>query len=174
MPTCYVMIGLPASGKSTRVDAMCAMDPDVYVYSTDNVLERIATQLDKTYDDVFENHIKSAKAEADIFLAEAIKNGLGIIWDQTNLGAKKRKNVIEKMKRAGYEVNAVSFDVPKTEEEILDWNLRLHNRKGKTIPENILQNMIKSYAEPSLDEGFDEITTFNIYGDLIREQKTDV
>lgn len=165
------MVGLPASGKSTFIVEMCKMDPDAFVYSTDNILERTAKQLGKTYDDVFEKHIKAAQTEADIWLAEAIKNGLNIIWDQTNLGVKKRRGIVQRMKKAGYKVNVISFDVPKTEIEILDWNLRLHNRKGKTIPENILQNMIRSYAEPSLDEGFDEITTFNIYGDLIREQK---
>lgn len=167
------MVGLPASGKSTFIVEMCKIDPDVFVYSTDSILERVAKQLGKTYDDVFEKHIKFAKEGMDVLLAEAIKSGKDVVFDQTNLGVKKRRGIVQRMKKAGYKVNVISFDVPKTEVEILDWNLRLHNRKGKTIPENIIQNMIRSYAEPSLDEGFDEITTFNIYGDLIREQKND-
>jgi len=173
MPTCYVMTGLPASGKSTYVENMQNMDPDVFVYSTDNVLERIAEQLGKTYDDVFAKHIESAKAEMDIWLAEAMKHKLNIIWDQTNVGAKKRRGIVERMKNAGYQVEAICFNTPKTEQEIVDWNVRLHKRKGKTIPENILHNMIKSYAEPTLEEGFDKIATFNIYGDFLNEQTKD-
>ena len=67
-PICTVMVGIPASGKSTRVAQMCEMDPDAYVYSTDAILERTATQLGKTYNDVFEQHIGNAKLEADIAL----------------------------------------------------------------------------------------------------------
>ena len=171
MCTCYVLVGLPASGKSTYMNFID--DPEfgdtVFVYSTDNILERTAKQLGKTYNDVFENHISSAQAEADIWLAESIKSGKDVVFDQTNLGAKKRRGIVNKMKSAGYRVEAIVFRAPESETEIIDWNFRLHNRKGKTIPEHILQSMMKSYVYPTPDEGFDKITTMNMYGDLISE-----
>lgn len=164
MKTCYVMVGLPASGKSTFIKDMCAMDPDAFVYSTDNILERIASQLGKTYDDVFSKHISYAQTEADIWLDEAIKNDLNIIWDQTNLGVKKRRNIINRMNRKGYRVECIAFRMPQSVDDITEWNARLHSRKGKTIPENIIQNMVKTYIEPTLDEGFDDLTVMDIYG----------
>lgn len=168
MKTCYVMVGLPASGKSTFIVDMCKMDPDAFVYSTDNILERIASQLGKNYDDVFEKHIKAAQTEADIWLAEAIKNGLNIIWDQTNLGVKKRRGIVQRMKKAGYRIEAIAFRKPDVENDIVEWNRRLHSREGKTIPEHIIANMVKSYVEPSIDEGFDRVTVMDIYGKVIQ------
>jgi len=168
MKTCYVMVGLPASGKSTFIKEMCIMDPDAYVYSTDNILERIASQLGKTYNDVFSNHISSAQREADIWLDDAIKNDLNVIWDQTNLGVKKRRGIIQRMKKAGYNIEAIAFRAPDCEDDIVEWNRRLHSRKGKTIPENIIQNMVKTYVEPTLDEGFDRVTIMDIYGEVVQ------
>lgn len=168
MKTCYVMVGLPASGKSTFIKDMFDMDPDAFVYSTDNILERIASQLGKTYDDVFSKHISSAQTEADIWLDDAIKNGLNVIWDQTNLGVKKRRNIINRMNRKGYRIECIAFRMPQSVDDITEWNGRLHSRKGKTIPENIIQNMVKTYIEPTLDEGFDDLTIMDIYGKVIQ------
>lgn len=165
-PVCTVMVGLPASGKSTRVSDMIKVDPDVFVYSTDNILERTAEQLGKTYNDVFEKHIKSAQTEADIWLAEATKNKTDIIWDQTNLTVKKRCSIIDRMRRAGYAVDCECFVAPESVEDVAEWNRRLHNRPGKTIPEHIIANMVKTYVMPTVDEGFERINYWNIHSDI--------
>jgi predicted kinase len=166
MATCFVLVGLPASGKSTLLNFV--EDPEfadtVFVYSTDNVLERVAKQLDKTYDEVFDKHIGPAKLESDIWLAEAIKMKVDVYWDQTNLGVKKRRSIIEKMKKVGYRVEAIVFTPPETVEDITEWNRRLQSRKGKTIPDHVIKSMVNSYVEPTLDEGFDAIRKYDIYG----------
>lgn len=166
---CTVMVGLPAMGKSTRVAALAAMNPDVFVYSTDAILERTAEQLGKTYDDVFEKHIKSATTEADIDLAEAIKNRLDIVWDQTNLGAKKRAKIINRMRKAGYEVECECIVPPESGhlDDLKVWKRRLANRPGKTIPNHILSNMCETYTMPAVDEGFERVIFFNMHGALI-------
>lgn len=168
-PVCTVMVGLPAMGKSTRVAALAAMNPDVFVYSTDSILERIAAFLGKTYNDVFEKHIKSATAEADIDLAEAIKHRLDIVWDQTNLGAKKRAKIINRMRQAGYDVECECIVPPESDYDGSkeDWAQRLANRPGKTIPDNILYSMMDSFVMPSVDEGFERVVFFNMYGALV-------
>jgi len=170
-PICTVMVGLPASGKSTLVTSKEQLyekiDLPLFVYSTDNILERTANQLGKTYNDVFEKHIKSAQTEADIGLAEAIKNGVDIVWDQTNLTVKKRRSIIDRMRRAGYAVDCECFAAPKLVDDVAEWNQRLHNRPGKTIPEHIIANMVKTYVVPTVDEGFECINYYNIYGDIL-------
>lgn len=166
-PICTVMVGLPAMGKSTLVEGM--YKSDTFIYSTDNILERIADQLGKTYDDVFEKHIKSATEEAGINLAYAIKEHRDIIWDQTNLGVKKRKNIINRMKKAGYQVRCdciVPFEDDYDDNKEV-WAERLASRPGKTIPENVLYNMMDSYVRPTIEEGFDMITFYNMHGALL-------
>jgi len=168
-PICTVMVGLPAMGKSTRVTKMNEMDPDLFVYSTDNILERTAEQLGKTYNDVFEDHIKAAQTEADICLDEAIKHRLDIVLDQTNLGVGKRRKIINRMKQAGYDVGCECIIPPEPGhfDDLKVWKLRLQNRPGKTIPDHVISNMAESYVEPTVNEGFDRITYYNMYGDLL-------
>lgn len=170
-PICEVMVGLPGLGKSTIVNGMYK-DVDTFIYSTDTILERIAAFLGKTYDDVFEKHIKSATAEADIDLAYAIKERQDIIWDQTNLGVGKRRKIINRMKQSGYQVRCNCITPPdvKVEGARADcdaWAERLNNRPGKTIPQNILINMIESFTVPTVEEGFDMITFYNMHGALL-------
>jgi len=163
------MVGLPATGKSYNVDLMTLIDPDLFVYSTDNILERIADHLGKTYNDVFADHIKSAQTEADIWLAEAMKNKLDIVWDQTNLGVGKRKKIINRMKNAGYSVECVCILPPEAShlDDQLTWKHRLDNRPGKSIPQHVVGSMIESYVEPKVDEGFDTVVYYNMRGALV-------
>jgi predicted ABC-type ATPase len=164
-PICTVMVGLPGLGKSTLIDGM--YKPDAFIYSTDAILERIAAFLGKTYNDVFEQHINSATAEADIDLADAIKKRQDIIWDQTNLGAGKRGKIIRRMRQAGYQVRCVCIVLPAGDSQMEDWQYRLANRPGKTIPDSVLSNMYKSFVLPSKEEGFDMITFYNMQGALL-------
>lgn len=172
-PICTVMVGLPAMGKSTLVTfeelLYEKINLPLFVYSTDNILERIANQLGKTYNDVFEKHIKSATAEADIDLAYAIKERQDVIWDQTNLGAGKRRKIINRMRQAGYQVRCVCIVPPEAGHisDLKDWKYRLDNRPGKTIPDDILSNMHKSFVVPTIEEGFDMITFYNMHGALL-------
>ncbi len=167
-PICYVMVGLPGLGKSTIVKGMYK-DADTFVYSTDDILERIAKFLGKTYDEVFEKHIKSATTEADIDLAYAIKEQKDIIWDQTNLGVGKRRKIINRMKQAGYQIRCSCIVPPEPGhfDDLKAWKRRLSNRSGKTIPPNIITSMYESYVEPTIDEGFDMITFYNMHGALL-------
>lgn len=165
-PICTVMVGLPASGKSTRVNNMTRMDSGAFVYSTDNILERIAEQLGKTYNEVFEKHIKSAQQEADIWLAEAIKNKQDIIWDQTNLGFKKRRKIISNVKKHGYNVVCECF-VPPEGDSMQILLQRLKNRTEKQISLKVIENMQDSYIKPEISEGFSRITFYDIHGNII-------
>jgi len=172
-PICTVMVGLPAMGKSTLVEdsrkVYEKIDLPLFVYSTDNILERTAKQLGKTYNDVFEDHIKSAQTEADIWLSEAIKNKQDIIWDQTNLGVGKRRKIINRMKQAGYQVRCDCIVPPQPGhfDDLKAWKQRLQNRPGKAIPNHLISNMLESYVEPTIEEGFDVISYYNMHGGIV-------
>lgn len=172
-PICTVMVGLPATGKSTLVESQReiydAIDMDVFVYSTDQFIEDAAKHFGKTYNEAFEDNIKGATAAMEQLLSEAIEKGSDIIWDQTNLGVKKRKKIVNRMKQAGYQVRCECIVPPESDYDgdKEDWVERLVNRPGKTIPQHVLSNMIDSFVQPTIDEGFDMITFYNMHGALL-------
>jgi len=152
-----IMVGLPALGKSTAVARLLTVIPDAFVYSTDDFIERIAARKGTTYNDEWAANIKGAQEYMDCRLCEAIKFGKHVIFDQTNLSAKKRKSIIARMKQDGYRIHGYVFAMPKTALVERVWKDRLASRVGKTIPENVLKSMISSYVEPTFDEGYDEM-----------------
>lgn len=162
-PTATVLVGLPASGKSTRV---IEMNPHAFIYSTDRYIENVASSTLRNYDEVFNDVIKQATENMNILLQSAIHDGKDIIFDQTNLSIKKRSKIINRMKQVGYSVECECFLPPETVEDIAEWNRRLHSRPGKTIDEGIIANMVKTYTIPTIEEGFDSLVYWNIYGDL--------
>ena len=166
-PICTVMVGLPATGKSTRVDALATMNPNVFVYSTDSLLEEWAAEEGKTYDEVFSELISDATGAMNSALDVAVRERLDIVWDQTNLGAKKRAKIIRRMRQAGYTVECECVLFPQGDSQQEDWQHRLASRPGKTIPANIVESMMDSFVMPAVEEGFDSVYYFDMYGNLI-------
>lgn len=157
MPKCYIMVGLPASGKSTFIgDFRLLHGPDYFVYSTDDVIDRIAKEKGLTYDEAFSDHIKEATKEANEGLHQSIVEGRDILWDQTNLTDKKRAKIMRTI-GSSYQFFAVVAEPPVGLGEKAKWRQRLAHRPGKTIPSPVLDSMLNSYVEPTLKEGFQEI-----------------
>jgi predicted kinase len=152
--TVYMLVGVPASGKSTWT--CCLMDDyvneSVFLYSTDEYIQGAADAEGKTYNDVFQSTIKEATACMNESLAEATFAGMDIFWDQTNLSAKARMGKLSKIPK-DYRKVAVVFPIPEAEE----LQRRLDSRPGKTIPSHVMESMIGNYVPPTRDEGFDEI-----------------
>ncbi len=166
MSTCIVMVGLPGTGKSTRVRDLTTMDPDAFVYSTDNLIEEWAKGQGWSYDFAFAKYIDKATSEMNRMLDTAIREGMNIVWDQTNTGTKKRDKIVRRMKNAGYRVECECIRPPLGDSEVEDWLFRLRARPGKTIPDNVMSSMMENYTIPTLNEGFDVIRIFDMYGNL--------
>lgn len=166
-PICIMMVGLPATGKSTRVCQLVEMNPDVFVYSTDNLVEEWAKVQGWSYDFAFSKYINKATSEMNHLLDTAIRCGLDIIWDQTNLGAKKRAKSIIRMCNAGYRVECEYILLPQGDSQWEDWHFRMKNRPGKTIPDSIIESMMDSFVKPTVEEGFNSVRCFDMYGNLI-------
>lgn len=170
-PVCIVMVGLPGLGKSTLLSFVDNPEfgDTVFVYSTDSYIEEQAKALGKTYNDVFQGYIDKATTRMNALLDIAIKEQVDVYWDQTNLGVGKRRKIINRMKQAGYQVRCKCI-VPPEEvhfSDLKDWKYRLQNRPGKTIPDEVLSNMYKSFVMPTVEEGFDMITFYNMHGALL-------
>lgn len=165
-PQCIVMVGLPGLGKSTLIEKLGLNEDDVYLHSTDAFIEDHAKANGTTYDAIFADTIAEATRTTNIWLGGAIDDGIDVIWDQTNLGRKKREQIVRRMKQAGYDVLCYCI-IPPEPGHISDqkvWARRLNNRPGKTIPENVMRNMIRAFTIPTAEEGFTDIYYFNMYG----------
>lgn len=149
-PVIYVLVGIPGSGKSTARAAMVAHTASSVVVSSDDYIENFAKSVNKTYNEVFADAVKYTNEHMDRLVKYAIDNNLSIIWDQTNLTAKKRKQILSKVPDS-YRKIAVFVDTP------VNVALERNSKRSRTIPENIIKSMYMTLEPPTEDEGFDEV-----------------
>ena len=144
-----MLVGIPTAGKSTFSNDKKYKD---YIrVSSDDILQEVAKERQQSYNTVFKGNIRFAQIAMMKVLRKAIEDGKSIIWDQTNLTKKQRK---EKLKHipAHYKKTAVYF--------IVDLKTALQRntqRPGKVIPPEVLERMIKEYELPTNEEGFDQV-----------------
>jgi predicted kinase len=150
MPTCYQLIGVPGSGKSTWAASQGWDDPYV-VISTDNYVEMFASEMGKTYNDVFSEVMTEAVSRMCIDVRQACEDGVDIIWDQTSTTVKSRKRKFNML--PNYKHIAVVFAIP----EPAELARRLASRPGKSIPWEVVDSMITGFAMPTKEEGFTAI-----------------
>ncbi len=148
----FVLVGIPASGKSTWVKNQ-VWAKNCVVVSTDEFVEDYAKECGQTYSEVFEDYMPTAvrlMTEKVIRAREACKD---IIWDQTSCTVETRAKKIRML--PDYYKIAVVFKIPDMEELMI----RLSSRPGKNIPWEVVSDMsnkLKSQP-PTEEEGFDEI-----------------
>lgn len=169
MKTAHILVGLPATGKSYLVDKIKGDLTSCWIYSTDMYIEAMAEDSGLTYDEVFESNIQDATRFNNEKVEFAAQMGIDVIWDQTNLGLRKRKKILDFFKGYGYRVECHGIRPPDPEKLgfQLEWRRRLDSREGKTIPLHVMSNMLQSYHEPSDEEGFDKVSYYNMWGDLL-------
>jgi predicted kinase len=150
MPTLYVLIGVPGSGKSTWISQQ-PWAKDCAVVSTDNYVEMVAAKRGLTYSEVFDEAMPDAIRHMTQQVFEARDQGRDIIWDQTSTTVASRARKFRLL--PDYRAVAVVFATPNPEELAR----RLASRPGKHIPQRVMNQMIRGWQEPTLTEGFAEI-----------------
>ena len=150
MPFCYQLIGIPCSGKSTWINNQ-SWAKDCIVVSTDIHVENFARESNKTYNEVFTDFMPIAVnlMAQDVIRAREVSKD--IIWDQTSTTILSRLRKFKML--PSYKHIAVVFKTPP-EDELLR---RLASRPGKSIPWNVITDMVNNFEMPSKTEGFSEI-----------------
>lgn len=152
MPTVYVLVGVPGSGKSTWIrNQIWALG--LTVVSTDAFVEQEAHRQGKTYNEVFEDYMPTAVGLMADQVVAAREAGHDIVWDQTSTTVTSRRKKFAML--PNYRAVAVVFPTPKADELAM----RLASRPGKIVPDHVVSNMIDQFQQPTLEEGFDEIWT---------------
>ena len=147
-PIYVMLIGLPASGKSTLAKMIVEAFPRFHwhVASTDSYIEAEAERLGKTYNEVFNATIKEAHRSLDSGLALAFKGNYDIIHDQTNLTIKSRAKKLALVPANYVKVGLLCEVDPDIRRK------RLDNRPGKTIPNDVDTKMAASFERADVGE----------------------
>jgi len=152
MNKCYQLIGVPGAGKSTWIKNQ-SWALGMPVVSTDRYVEIEAQRQGKTYTEVFEEYMPVAVRLMTNHALTCQANNMDFIWDQTSTTVKTRARKFNTLLPSQYEHIAVVFKTPEPDELAR----RLASRPGKVIPAEVMENMIRNFEYPSLDEGFKEI-----------------
>lgn len=151
MPIAYILIGVPGSGKSTWVDN-AKFTADTAHISSDYFIEEYADLHSTTYTLVFKDYAATANKLMFDEALEVIRQGIDIVWDQTNTTVSTRKRKLAMLK--DYHKIAVVFKTPDA--KVL--KERLESRSHwKEIPNDVIESMIEKFQEPTKSEGFDDI-----------------
>lgn len=139
VPEVIIMVGLPASGKSTIAKINY---PSYYLISLDEI----------------ENHSREIE---EALIEENLAKGNSIVIANTNLTREIRTRYVGIAKKYNAYLVAVYLDIPI--EQILKLNL---NRE-KPVPDATIFKMKKELELPTYDEGFDKIRIISSYDDPI-------
>lgn len=152
-PKCYILVGLPGSGKSYFTQSLQLEYNGTdgtfpYVLSTDDIVESICGNHNVSYNFGWPRLIKFATAiynkEIDYVLSsEKYKT---IVFDRTNLTKAARKKIIDRFKK-DYEIIVKELSVDETLRKE-----RCASRIGKSIPDDVIEVMKKSYEPFTEDE----------------------
>lgn len=146
----YMMIGLPASGKSTTRDE----------------LEKVLTKRKEKFTVVCPDDIRGELCDGDVSdqsknkevfalafkrLTQNLRGGTSVIFDATNVDKKSRRNVIKIGKSAKAGVIGVWQDTKK------ELCVKRNKARDRVVPEWVIQKMHDRFRKPDLKEGFDSI-----------------
>lgn len=140
----YMMIGLPASGKSTIAKEISKSEGAIIV-SSDEIRKEFGDINDQSQNvKVFEEVISRAK----FYLA----NQYDVIIDATNINYKKRRHLLNSIDSL-HTKERIAILVATPYEECLERN-QLRERK---VPEEVIKRMYYNFYIPQYYEGFDDI-----------------
>jgi predicted kinase len=161
-----MLSGCSGSGKSTFRAKMLAATPELTQLSSDDYIERWARRDGETYQNVYLKYKDDAKKAVFEKLLDAAAAGRDIVWDQTNLTADARRELLKFVPNE-YTLVGVGFEAPLglTLERVFERS----QDGGKSIPEDIVRAQHAGYERPHFDEGFDEVMVVHSPGERIEK-----
>lgn len=139
-----MLVGLPASGKSTFTQEVVEGRDDIIVVSSDAIREELYgdESIQQDHAKVFEIMAQRTK--------EALKNGVHVIYDATNISRKKRKGLLQQLPKFSHKTVvyfATDFQTVKHQ----------NNNRERVVPLDAIERMYKNLQIPIYSEGWDNI-----------------
>ena len=153
-PVLYVMIGLPASGKSSLAEEI-AWTKDATIISSD------AIRKEWYGDESIQGNPAKIFEEMRKRTVSVLENGRNVVYDATNLTLKSRsflRNYSPLLKiRSKIKVNGILCATP------FDVCCERNSKRERVVPMEAITRMLKSFTPPMLSEGFDFIVLYKSY-----------
>lgn len=139
-----MLVGLPASGKSTFSEELIEGRDDIVLISSDKIREEMLGDVNnqEKNTDVFQEMATRTK--------EALRNGFHVIYDATNLSRKRRRGLLLQLPKGTYKsvvYLSTNFKV------ITEQNMN----RDRQVPNEVIDNMYKNLQIPIYSEGWDKI-----------------
>jgi predicted kinase len=153
----HVMVGIPASGKSTVVEQMKKkfdnMDGVDYVLICP---DDIRAEMGDEYNPEAEGKVWAiAKGR----LKGAVDLGIDhVVFDATMVKRRDRKMFFkEHLTESGNDIKVVAWVVNVPYETSLIQNKKRQSEGGRFVPEDVIKRMSTDFTMPTTDEGFDKV-----------------
>lgn len=145
----FVMVGLPASGKSTHAKKL-SEDNDAEIFSSDayrlKLLGDASNQSNNSL--IFDTLYKDLKT--------AVLSGKNVIFDATNISRKSRSRLFQELCRIDCDiiayVEATPFEICRKRDA----------ERSRTVGEEVIKKFLLRFDMPQKYEGFSEIHIHNI------------
>lgn len=160
-----ILMGPPASGKTTLRNKLYPVDAGFVHLSTDDLVEEYANSIGKTYTEVWSDYVGKASGVMNSHMRDAIKARRNVVIDRTLMSKKSRSKYIRQFKKAGYTVHLIYMN---TDFEELQRRLTIRNQEGgKSIPLRVVVDMLNNFEDPRVvdDSGsfVEDWDTFTMY-----------
>lgn len=134
-----MLVGLPASGKSTYAEKL--KEQGYHIHSSDAIREELT------------GDVNAQDKNTDVFavLHERVKddlsNRISCVYDATNMSMKRRKAFLDEIKKYDCHKTCVLFVIP------VEVCKERNNNRERKVPDEVFDKMIKSFWVPMKYEG---------------------
>lgn len=157
-PIFYMMVGVAGSGKSTcskeLIEDLENGNMDYVYLSSDKIRGELygSEEDQRNPQKVFDLMNRRAN--------DAASAGKSVIYDATNLSAKRRKHMVAQMKDKGLKTRCIICVASR------DWCVERQNFRERKVPKEVIDKQIKQFEIPTKMEGWDWI---NIYSHIQKD-----
>lgn len=144
-PRLIMLVGVPASGKSTWAQEYINKHSDVRYISSDSIREF-------EFGDVTDmSHNRQIFLMMKQSMSASLKRGQDVILDATFIKKAERAGYIKEAKQLGAEVFAYFF---KTD---LESAIKRNTERERFVPVKVIEKRLNELEEPDMNEGFDRV-----------------
>ena len=158
IPTITVLIGLPASGKSTFANTL--VDDNTIIHSSDKLRKELYGNEN------IQEHNSDLFVELHRRIKDDLKSGKNVIYDATNISKKRRIAFLEELKNISCKKICICLMTP------YELCLKYNSLRDRKVPEEVIKRMYMNWNPPAKQEGFDEVHYHYNYGENFEQTRS--